>query len=165
MRKALNMPKARERQEPIRQSVRVDCPIEEAFQLFSESFGEWWPLASYSISGDEADSCVIEPWIGGRIFERTRSGEEHDWGSVTVWNPPEHLRFTWDPGGAGDRNQTVDVEFRVDADGTRVTLIHTGWEAPGVAVCSLATASTDVFLLLLQQYFAEFATQQMLALA
>ena len=36
-----------------------------------------------------------------------------------------------------DRSQTVDVEFQVEADGTRVTLIHSGWDAPGVAACAL----------------------------
>jgi uncharacterized protein YndB with AHSA1/START domain len=143
------MAKAERKHEPIRQSVRVDCPIEDAFRLFTEGFAEWWPLASYSITGDQADKCAIEPWVGGRVYERTRSGEEREWGSVIRWDPPEHLEFTWLPGGPGDRSQTVDVEFRVEADGTRVTLIHTGWDAAGVPACALR--------------FSEFICRQMLA--
>jgi uncharacterized protein YndB with AHSA1/START domain len=142
------MPKAKGRPEPIRQSVRVDCPIEDAFRLFTEGFSEWWPLASYSIAGDAAEHCAIEPWVGGRVFERTRSGEEREWGSVIAWDPPEHLEFTWHPGGSGDRSQTVDVEFLVEADGTRVTLIHTGWDAAGVPACALG--------------FSKFVCRQML---
>jgi uncharacterized protein YndB with AHSA1/START domain len=131
------MAKAKGRPEPIRQSVRVDCPIEDAFRLFTEGFAEWWPLASYSIAGDAAETCAIEPWVGGRVFERTQSGEEREWGSVMRWDPPEHLEFTWHPGEPGDGSHTVDVEFRVEADGTRVTLIHTGWDAAGVPACAL----------------------------
>jgi len=143
------MAKAKGKQEPIRQSVHVDCPIEEAFRLFTEGFAEWWPLASYSIAG-EAETCAIEPWAGGRVFERTRSGEEREWGSVLRWDPPEHLEFTWHPSGAGDLSQSVDVEFHVEADGTRVTLIHTGWDAAGVAACVLKSC------------FSEFVSERML---
>ena len=145
------MAKAKRKREPIRQSVRVDCPIEDAFRLFAEGFAEWWPLASYSITGDQAEGCSIEPWVGGREFVRTRSGEEREWGSVTRWEPPERLEFTWQTGGPDDRSQTVDVEFQVEADGTRVTLIHTGWDAPGVPACALC--------------FADFVSQQMLVTA
>jgi len=123
------------RHTPIRQSVRVDCPIEDAFRLFTEGFAEWWPLGDYSVSGDEAASCEIEPWAGGRVFERTRSGEERDWGSVIEWDPPSHLKLAWRPDKPGDRRPSVDVEFQVEADGTRVTVIHTGWDSPDVAVC------------------------------
>jgi len=70
------MPRTKGRLEPIRQSVHVDLPIEDAFRLFTGSFGEWWPLAAHS---------EIEPWEGGRAFERTASGEELDWGRVTGW--------------------------------------------------------------------------------
>jgi hypothetical protein len=120
--------------------VRVDCPIEQAFRLFTESFAQWWPLASYSISGEEAETCALEPWVGGRVWERTRSGEEREWGST----------FTWHPGGPEDRRQIVDVDFQVEADGTRVTLIHTGWDAPGVATCTVR--------------FSQFVSERMLVL-
>ena len=74
------MAEAKPKHEPIRQSVRVDCPIEEAFRLFTEGFAEWWPLASYSIAGEEAESCAHGA-LGGRksvgthpIRRRTRVG-------------------------------------------------------------------------------------------
>ncbi|HUJ51589.1 MAG TPA: SRPBCC domain-containing protein [Bryobacteraceae bacterium] len=125
------MAQAPEKHTPIRQSVHVDCPLEDAFRLFTEKFGEWWPLTSYSSSGDDAESCAIEPWEGGRVLERTRSGEEREWGTVIDWDPPRRVEFTWH----GGREQTVEVEFSVVADGTRVTLTHRGWHLAGVENC------------------------------
>jgi activator of Hsp90 ATPase-like protein len=139
------MTKTEKTQTPIQQSVLVECPIEEAFQLFTEGFAEWWPLASYSMTGQAAEACGMEPWVDGRVFERTRSGEEHEWGTVIEWNPPTHLTFTWHPAAR------VDVQFNVEADGTRVTLIHTGWERAGVQTCALS--------------FAKFVSEQMLVAA
>ena len=124
------------KEKPIQQSVRVDCPIDDAFRLFTERFADWWPLALYSSGGEDAETCAMEPWLEGRVFERNWSGEERDWGAVVRWDPPNGLSFIWDPSGAGDGRQRVDVDFKVDARGTQVTLIHTGWEAPGVAVAA-----------------------------
>lgn len=129
------MAQAPEKHAPIRQSVHVDCPIEDAFRLFTEKFGEWWPLASFSISGEDAQSCAIEPWAGGKVLERTRSGQEREWGAVIGWDPPHRLEFTWDAGPRSGRDQTVEVEFSVEADGTRVTLTHRGWHLAGVETC------------------------------
>jgi len=139
------MAQAEEKHAPIRQSVHVDCPVEDAFRLFTERFGEWWPLASYSTAGEDAESCTIEPWEGGKVLERTRSGEEREWGTVLHWDPPRRVEFTWHPGTSIDRDQSVEVEFSVEADGTRVTLTHSGWHLAGIATC-----------------FAGFVSQQML---
>jgi hypothetical protein len=129
--------------DPIQQSIHVDCPFEDAFRLFTEGFGKWWPLAPGSGAGLGTQTCEIEPWVGGRVLERSRSGVEREWGSVTAWNPPGNLEFTWHPGGPKDERQTVSVEFQKEAEGTRVTLTHRGWQFAGVAVCaSGATGST-----------------------
>ena len=77
---------------PIRQSVHVDCPPEDAFRLFTEGFGEWWPLASSSVGGDDPEYCAVEHWVGGKVFERTRSGEEHAWGTVRFGTIPTASR-------------------------------------------------------------------------
>jgi len=121
--------------EPIKQSVHVDCPLNDAFRLFTEDFGKWWPLAFRSGSGKNEQTCEIEPWAGGRILERCPDGLEREWGEVTNWNPPANLEFTWNPGGRKDDRQTVSVEFQTEAEGTRVTLTHRGWQLAGVAVC------------------------------
>lgn len=121
--------------EPIKQSIHVDCPPDHAFRLFTEGFGKWWPLALGSGSGKEEQTCEIEPWVGGRVVERSPGGLEREWGTVTVWNPPANLEFTWNPGGRKDERQTVSVEFHQEAEGARVTLTHCGWQLAGVAVC------------------------------
>lgn len=108
-----------EKLEPIRQSVHVDCPPDEAFRLFTEHFGEWWP-------SEHPESAEIEPGLGGKITERTLTGER-ELGTVTVWEPPERLAFTWYADADSDRAGTVEIDFSVDADGTRVTVTHTNW--------------------------------------
>jgi len=132
------MAEAKRDHEPIRQSVHVDCPIEDAFQLFTERMAEWWPV----------ESCIMEPCDGGRVFERTSNGEEIDWGTVIRWDPPRRVEFTWDRGA-------VDVEFSVEADGTRVTLTHTGWHLA-------AAGPTCVMLAGVANNFARFAAREMM---
>jgi uncharacterized protein YndB with AHSA1/START domain len=121
--------------DPIQQSVHVDCPVEDAFRLFTEGFGKWWPLANSNGSDAGASSCEIEPWEGGRVLERSARGVEREWGEVRAWNPPRNLEFTWNPGRPRDDRQVVSVEFEEEADGARVTLTHRGWQYAGVAVC------------------------------
>ena len=108
------MTNAEEKQEPVRQSVHVDCPAEDAFRLFTEQFGEWWPLGQ---------DCEMQPWVGGRVFERTESGEEVEWGTVSEWDSPRRIELTRERG-----EETVEVDFALEADGTRVTVTHSGWE-------------------------------------
>lgn len=133
----------KENADPIQQSVHVDCPLEDAFRLFTEGFGKWWPLAPRSATDAGAQTCEMEPGVGGRVLERSPSGAEREWGEVTVWNPPGRLEFTWNPGGPKDDRQAVSVEFQKEAGGTRVTLTHRGWHFAGTAVCvSGAAAST-----------------------
>lgn len=126
--------------DPIQQSVHVACPLEDAFRLFTEGFGKWWPLAPGSGPGAEGRMCEMEPGVGGRVLERSPSGVERTWGEVTVWNPPGNLEFTWNPGGPKDDRQAVAVEFQEEAEGTKVTLTHRGWQFAGVAVCVSGSA-------------------------
>jgi len=74
---------------------------------------------------------VLEPRVGGRIFERTRGGDEHDWGEVTAWEPPARLGYLWHL--RRDRADATEVEIRFLAhgDATRVEIEHRGWERLG----------------------------------
>ena len=112
----------------IRKSTAVRVPVEKAFHVFTTEMGSWWPLASKSVSMDAAETVVIEEGVGGRVYERSRTGEEHAWGEVLEWEPPSHFAFSWHPGRAAETAQEVDVRFVSVENGTRVELEHRGWE-------------------------------------
>jgi uncharacterized protein YndB with AHSA1/START domain len=112
----------------IRKSVTVRVPIERAFRVFTDEIGSWWPLATKSVGEKEAVNLVLEPRIGGRVYEQVRSGEENDWGEVLVWEPPHRLAFSWHPGRAPETSQEVEVRFSAVGDATEVALEHRGWE-------------------------------------
>jgi hypothetical protein len=81
-------------------------------------------------------TVVCESGVDGRIYERWHDGVEHDWGRITAWHPVERLAFTWSPDPADEIDTNVEVSFeRVDG-GTRVRLVHTGWEALGEAAAA-----------------------------
>jgi len=71
---------------------------------------------------------ILEPRISGRIFKRTGTGEEHIWGSVLAWQPPERVQFSFHPGRDANEAQTVEVTFSPVPEGARVVLTHSDWE-------------------------------------
>ena len=116
--------------EPLRVDVDIACSPEHAFATWTERFGQWWP-PSHTVSGDPA-AIVLEPRIGGRIYERTHDGTEIDWGEITGWDPPQRLAYRWHI--RRDRADATDVEIRfvaVHAGSTRMEIIHAGWERLG----------------------------------
>ena len=116
---------------PLRFAFDVACPPEHAFETWGRRFSLWWPR-DHSATGEEELEVVLEPRVGGRIFERTSSGEEIDWGEITVWTPPLVIGYLWHL--RRDRSDATDVEIRfVDrGDGTtRVEIEHSGWERLG----------------------------------
>ncbi len=119
--------------EPLRLSFEVACPAEHAFDTWTTRFGTWWPR-SHTVSADPAVEVVLEPVVGGRIFERTPDGTEIDWGEVTGWDAPRRLSYLWHI--RRDRADATDVAVTfvpVDDATTRIDIVHTGWERLGAA--------------------------------
>ena len=114
--------------EPIRLSFELACPPDRAFTVWTEEIDRWWP-ADHTVTGTEDLQVVLEPGAGGRIYERTRGGIEHDWGEITIWEPPVRLGYLWHL--RRDRADATQVEIRftaADAGRTRVDIEHRGWE-------------------------------------
>jgi uncharacterized protein YndB with AHSA1/START domain len=109
--------------EAIRKSVVVAAPVDVAWSLFTERMGEWWPLHSHSLGGDQAETAMATP---ERIFERWQDGTERTWGQMLAWEPPHRLVFTWEI--SKDSGNEVEVRFTPEGDSTRVDLEHRGWE-------------------------------------
>lgn len=114
--------------EPVRRTVVVPCDPARAFALFTGEIGRWWPTATHSVGGDDVVDVTIEPRLGGEIREHLRSGQRFSWGTVTAWDPPVELAMTWHPGYGADQATDVVVSFSPVEEGTRVELVHSGWE-------------------------------------
>jgi len=122
--------------EALRLSFEVACEADHAFATWTERIGAWWP-ADHTVSGSPA-TVVLEGREGGRIYERTQLGREHDWGIVTVWRPPDLVAYRWHLGGDAQAATDVSVRFvRLDAEMTRVEIQHSGWERLGPAAPDL----------------------------
>jgi uncharacterized protein YndB with AHSA1/START domain len=123
--------------EPVVKTITVVCPPEEAFRYFTADFSKWWPIATHSVVAyasefkDKPATVIFEPRVGGRIFERTSSGDEHVWGSVLAWQPPMRVVFSFHPGRDDKQAQTVEVTFSSAPEGARVVLTHSDWEKLG----------------------------------
>jgi hypothetical protein len=118
---------------PIERSVTVRCRVDHAFEVFTARMASWWPLAKHSVGEERTRDVVLEPRVGGRFYERTDDGEEHEWGQVLVWDPPSSLSYTWHPGRTVEEQTLVEMRFVDLGDGsTRVEVAHSGWERLGV---------------------------------
>ena len=118
--------------EPVVKSLTVEADCDTAFRVFTAQIHTWWPLHSHSLGGDKAKSCAFEPRVGGRLFETWDSGEERDWGRVTVWDPVSRIAFTWQLSRSEAEAGSVEITFDPQADGsTKVVLTHSGFEKLG----------------------------------
>lgn len=116
--------------EPLRIAFEVNAPPDHAFEVWTDRIGLWWP-ADHTVTGADDLEVVLEGRVGGRIFERTTAGDEHDWGEVMAWEPPHRLVYLWHL--RRDRGDATEVEIRFvpGGRGTRVEIEHRGWERLG----------------------------------
>jgi uncharacterized protein YndB with AHSA1/START domain len=100
-------------------TIEIDAPRERVFSLFTTpaDLVRWWPDAA---SFDAREGGEVRLEFDGRGVVR---------GTITRFDPPRALGFTWVRDVAPDVVTHVDVELTELGDGgTRVELRHTGWE-------------------------------------
>jgi uncharacterized protein YndB with AHSA1/START domain len=130
-------------------SIVVEAPIERAFQVFTEDFGAFKPPDHNMLSVEIAET-VLEPLVGGHLYDRGVDGSECRWARILAYEPPHRLVFSWDLDPQWqvetDPDKTSEVEVRFIAespDRTRVQLEHRnldrhgdGWEGVRGAIAS-----------------------------
>jgi DNA-binding transcriptional ArsR family regulator len=134
--------RAREQSMTVEQEIvvakteRVNAPLAVAFEVFVGQ--EWWPVHTHHLAEPPGCEVVLEPFAGGRWYERTADGTETDWGTVLAWQPPYRLLLTWqvsaewtyeqDPG----RGSEIEVTFTPEGPHvTRVDFVHRRLERYG----------------------------------
>ena len=122
--------------EPLRLTFEVACAADHAFAVWTERIGTWWP-AGHTVSG-APEAVVLQGWVGGRVYERTTQGVEHDWGVLTKWEPPVFLAFRWHLGVEPESATDVHVSFSpLDGGGTLIEIEQSGWDRVGAAASQL----------------------------
>lgn len=101
-----------------------------AFEVWTTRPSMWWPR-SHTITQDPDLTVVFEPFPGGRIYERGRDGSEHEWGEITVWEPPDRVGYLWHLFFDRSEATEITVTFTATETGAHVRLEQTGFEKLG----------------------------------
>ena len=116
--------------EPIRTEVLVRRSPEDAFSLFTTRMTAWWPTQRFTFGPGRSHEVLMEPYVGGRFYERYLDGDEFTIGEVLAWEPPRRVVFTWR--GRWTAPTEVTVQFTAEEPlVTRVQLLHSHWERLG----------------------------------
>jgi uncharacterized protein YndB with AHSA1/START domain len=113
----------------IRRSVTVNASAEHAFDVFTRRIGSWWPIETHSVGGlrgTTPQELHLELREEGRFYEVT-DGEEHSWGRVLAFDPPHRIAIEWHVNPENPATE-IEVTFTPEGGGTRVDLVHRGWE-------------------------------------
>lgn len=133
----------------IRRRIVVPAPIERAFAVFTERFGDFKP-PEHNLLGAPIAETVFEPRVGGNILDRAIDGSECRWARILAYEPPNRVVFSWDISPQWqvetDPDLTSEVEVRFVAETplrTRLELEHRrierhgpGWESVSEGVDS-----------------------------
>ena len=72
----------------VRQQIVVQAPIDRAFAVFTERFGDFKPPEHNLLAAPIAET-VFEPTVGGNIFDRAVDGSECRWARILAYDPPQ----------------------------------------------------------------------------
>jgi uncharacterized protein YndB with AHSA1/START domain len=129
--------KAVEPELKVTKSIVVDLSQRRAFELFLDH-ERWWPVETHHLAEPAGEAAVLEPFVGGRWYERSHDGSETDWGRVLVFEPPRRILLSWqvssnwtyehDPARASE----IEISFVAESRRrTRVVLEHRHLERYG----------------------------------
>jgi uncharacterized protein YndB with AHSA1/START domain len=116
--------------DPIVVEFDVTATVEHAFRMWTDECTLWWPR-SHIMSQADGFQVVFEPFAGGRVYESGVDGEEHEWGEVTIWDPPHRVEYWWHIFLDRDKATKVNVTFTASNGATTVRLVNSGFEVFG----------------------------------
>jgi hypothetical protein len=102
-------------------TVRIACELRfraraaKVFEAITDRTLEWFP---HTYGGDKVRAVVVEPHIGGRLYEDWGEGHGHLYGHVTRYDPPHEfaIRGRLMPG------TLLDTEYEIVEEGAYAVL-------------------------------------------
>jgi uncharacterized protein YndB with AHSA1/START domain len=120
---------------PVVKTLELKRSAADAFRIYVHEAAKWWPLDTHALSPEnnaKAIDLIVEPHVGGRVYEVAEDGRTFEWGEVLAYEPGRRFAMTWQLGRARDASGEVDVIFEpTGPQSCRVTLTHSGWERMG----------------------------------
>jgi len=138
---------------PVVKRLWLPLPAGAAFRVFADETARWWPLLTHSVFGEEAESCLMQPYEGGRFYEVHTDGQQQsEWGRVLAWEPPRRLVLSFYAGHTADEGTDLEVTFEPEAEGCRMVLTQGGWERRGAQAQAQREAYESGWDEVLQRY-------------
>jgi len=118
----------------VTESITIKAPVEKVFDAYINNIDDWWPRYgkqrrySFAPRPVEPQHIRFEPRLGGRFYETFDNGEDFVIGSITEFEPPHKLTYTWQ---SPDWNAPtiIEVTFAQTTEYTLISLRHSGFEA------------------------------------
>jgi DNA-binding transcriptional ArsR family regulator/uncharacterized protein YndB with AHSA1/START domain len=111
----------------VRLEVSIAAPRKRVWTSLTKEISRWWPKHFYT--HPEPKRFVVEPHVGGRVFEDWGNDAGGLWGIIIQWRPGELMQWACDHfpqcGNAG--RCIITVELRDAADGTVVHVHDSGY--------------------------------------
>lgn len=121
----------------VRLDIEVDVGVARAFQVFTQRFDAIKPR-DHNLMGVDIAETVLEPWPGGRMYDRGVDGTMCQWGRVSMVEAPHRLVFSWDISPRWQVQDDPDLASEVEctfapAGDTRTHLVleHRGLDRHG----------------------------------
>src|SRR5262245_35216273 len=111
-------------------SIEVAAEPPLAFDVFTQQIDTWWRRGpKHRFAPPWTGTLRFEPGARGRLLEHYEDGTTYVIGHVTVWQPGQRLALSWRlPSFAENETTEVDIRFDSIAGGTRVSVVHRGWQ-------------------------------------
>ena len=130
----------------VRKQVVVNAPVEQAFTVFTERFGDFKPPEHNLLAAAIAET-VFDPYAGGHIYDRAVDGSECRWARILAYEPPARVVFSWD----------ISPQWQVETDPELTSEVEVGsWPPDRTAARLPGSASLDASLCVMASLVAVF---------
>lgn len=108
----------------VEQEISINASAERVFEALTQDISAWWGAPYLLTSSPQA--IILEPEVGGRLYEQSSSGDGALWATVTTIKKNERLELTG-PVGASEALHsmvTFSLEPKNEGEATLLKLSH-----------------------------------------
>jgi uncharacterized protein YndB with AHSA1/START domain len=106
----------------VEQEVTINASPERVFDALTSQVSAWWG-APYLLT-DAPQGIILEPEVGGRLYEVSGEGEGALWAMVTAIQKNRWLELTGPIGMSGAMHSVVSFALEPKGEATLVKLAH-----------------------------------------